>query len=64
MADILIRGMEMPTDSRVKLLVFPNGYVGIYDVYGKYLANARAIPLQEGHGRLGDLDALEELLNT
>lgn len=61
MADILIRGMEMPKDRRVELLVFPNGYVGIYDVYGRYLANARAVPLPEKHGRLGDLDKLKKL---
>jgi hypothetical protein len=54
MPDILIRGMEMPTEQRVEVLIFKNGYVAYYDVDGRYLGQAKATPLPEGHGDLID----------
>ena len=60
MADILIRGMEMPTEQRIEVLIFKNGFVAYYDVYGHYLGQARATQLPEGHGRLIDADAVIE----
>ena len=65
MADILIRGMEMPKsdDDYVIFTVYGDGGV----VYGpinrphvRY--KHRAVPLQEGHGRLIDGDALRKAM--
>lgn len=58
MADLVIRGMEMPTEQRIEVLIFKNGFVAYYDVEGRYIGQAKAVPLPEGHGRLGDLDKL------
>ena len=58
MADILIQGMEMPTNRDVTIRIDPNGEVYVYDTYPTLLL--RAFTLPEGHGRLGDLDALFE----
>jgi hypothetical protein len=60
MADILIRGMEMPEgDNKISIIIFSNGKVSLaHDK--KYAEYAEAVPLPEGHGRLGDLDALQE----
>lgn len=59
MADILIRGMEMPKDGHVIVRIYANGDVceptPCPGVWGKV---ARVTPLPDGHGRLGDLDAL------
>ena len=60
---LIIKGVEMPKDKRIEILVFPNGYVAVYDSDG-YLQDGRAVPLPEGHGRLGDLDALMKKLLT
>ena len=62
MADILIRGMEMPKgDNTTSIIIFSNGKVSLaHDK--KYAEYAEAVPLPEGHGRLGDLDALESEL--
>ena len=62
MADILIRGLEMPTEHRIEVLIFKNGFVAYYDVEGRYIGQAKAVPLPEGHGRLGDLDRLFEVV--
>lgn len=58
MADILIRGMEMP--NKDDILVFD---VWHGKVYARSTANTgtrryEVVSLPEGHGRLGDLDAL------
>ena len=58
MADIVIRGMEMPKEHRTDVLIFKNGFVAYFDVKGYYLGYARATQLPEGHGRLIDADAL------
>lgn len=60
MADILIRGMEMPKENDI--LVFDTWHGGMY---ARSTANIgtksyEVLPLPEGHGRLGDLDALAE----
>lgn len=60
MADIMIRGMEMPTAQRIEVLIFKNGFVVYYDAYGHCLGQARATQLPEGHGDLVDA---KELLN-
>lgn len=59
MADVIIRGMEMPTEQRMEVLIFKNGFVAYYDVYGHYIGQAKAVPLPEGHGRLVDKAAFE-----
>ncbi len=60
MADILIRGMEMPKDGHVIVRIYANGDVceptPCPGVWGKV---ARVTPLPEGHGRLIDADALQ-----
>lgn len=60
MADILIRGMEMPL-SKTELIVFPSGVVQVYDSRENYLGKAQAVPLPEGHGRLIDADAFKAM---
>lgn len=57
---IYISNMEMPTEQRVEVLIFKNGFVAYYDVYGHYIGQAKAIPLPEGHGRLIDADEFIE----
>ena len=62
MADVLIRGIEMPCNAEgceVIIRIQPNGEV--LDAH-KIHIGATAISLPEGHGRLGDLDALSESL--
>lgn len=61
MADILIRGMEMPKEVPVWGAIFPSGDVYVMDQNWK---GFKAVPLPEGHGRLGDLDALYEVAKT
>lgn len=63
MADILIRGISLPEDELkyVSLWVYGDGRV--YVINNASAACSRklqdlAVPLPEGHGRLGDLDAL------
>lgn len=54
MADILIRGVPMPVpDFHTTIIIMGNGDVLWYNE-----KVGTAIPLPEGHGRLGDLDAL------
>ena len=62
MADILIRGFEMPTDASLWLLIRPDGTVHKLKVCGKHGEPQQgvAVPLTEGHGRLIDADALIE----
>ena len=60
MSDILIRGMEMPTEYRTEVLIFKNGFVAYYDVDGRYLGHTKATQLPEGHGRLIDADVMVE----
>ncbi len=53
MADILIRGMEMPKDSPALVFVWPDGRVHPYGVYeSKKWEGVNAVPLPEKHGRL------------
>lgn len=56
MADILIRGMEMPKDRSLWLLIRPDGKVYKIKNGGKYgeLKIGTAVPLLEGHGDLID----------
>ena len=53
MADILIRGMEMPKEP-TPLTLYPDGRWNDYTDG----ANGEFLPLPEGHGRLIDGDAL------
>ena len=63
MADILIRGMEMPKEKNLWLCIKTDGTV--YNIkpggIGTAHAVGTAVPLPEGHGRLTDAD---ELLDT
>lgn len=54
MADILIRGVPMPVpDFHTTVIIMGNG-----DVFWYNEKVGTVVPLPEGHGRLGDLDAL------
>lgn len=75
MADILIRGMEMPTEEEISkfIIIRYDGEVWIGEsdnlVEGGFVAcyptnPMRAVPLPEGHGKLVDLDALINKLQT
>lgn len=59
MADLIIKGMEMPL-IKTELIIFPSGHVQIYDSHESYLGKARAVPLPEKHGKIIDGDALWE----
>ena len=56
--DILIKGMEMSNNGTLTLVVYPNGDVYLGDVL-KDVNIGKAIALPS-HGRLGDLDMVEE----
>lgn len=60
MADILIRGMEMPKSGRILCInIFPDGKVTRQlDLSCEQIATA--VPLPEGHGRMIDADALKK----
>lgn len=61
MADVVIRGMEMPKGDPKEptaVWIYPNGYVRVFAEIGNNVHSAEAIPLPEGHGRLIDADAL------
>lgn len=62
MADILIKGMEMPTDGHwgtVSIPFYIHGDGSVSDSKGHIIGSAVPIP---PHGRLGDLDALVDWL--
>lgn len=64
MADLIIRGMEMPKEGE-KILIAADGsvWVNAWPTRGYMrMENAHAIPLQEWHGRLIDADAISESL--
>lgn len=59
MADIVIRGMEMPKEP-TNITIYPDGCWCDYtsnDSYGKFVV------LPEGYGRLIDADALDKFLD-
>lgn len=70
MADIVIRGMEMPRfccECPLKESVYDVGYICLprKEPIKVNLCKGRddacpLVPLPEGHGRLGDLDALQD----
>lgn len=58
---ILIEGMEMPTKKNAVILITPSGdvwMIGNMPNEDTHLVKAKAVPISEPHGRLGDLDAL------
>lgn len=64
MADILIRGIERPRERSLWLCIKTDGTVYNIKPGGIGIAHAvgTAVSLPEGHGKLGDLDALSESL--
>lgn len=62
MADILIRGMEMPRDGVYWCEISIASDIAIITIHGEDRKSFSLVPLPEGHGRLGDLDKLEENL--
>ena len=59
---ILIKGMEMPTKENAVILITPSGdvwMIGDMPNEDTHLVKAKAVNVPP-HGRLGDLDALEE----
>lgn len=63
MADIIIKGMEMPKDGRIIIQIGSDGAVYFVEkctiMAEKYEKSSHAIQLPP-HGRLGDLDALQD----
>jgi hypothetical protein len=63
MADLVIRGIEIPKNGRITIQIGADGAVYFVDectIFAeKYEKSSYAIPLPDVHGRLGDLDALE-----
>ena len=73
MAEILIKGMEMPKDKPLNLSIYPNGEVVLFCIqgrdvydnecnYGDYKHKKIAVEIPEPHGRLGDLDKMESAI--
>ena len=64
MADLVIRGMEMPKgNNAISIIILSNGKVCLaHDK--KYAECAEAVPLPEGHGRLIDADAVMEIIRA
>ena len=57
MADLVIRGMEMPKERNLWFCIKTDGTV--YDI-GTAHAVGTAIPIPEGHGKLIDTDKMRE----
>ena len=70
MADILVRGMEMPKTCQICRTAKFDRIVGCEEwdrlsiAQRMYMRSETCplVPLPEGHGRLGDLDALDKFL--
>ena len=66
MADILIRGMEMPKDGRITIQIGADGAVYFVEkctiMAEKYEKSSHAVPLPEGHGRLIDAGVFRDQL--
>lgn len=65
MADLVIRGMEMPKMLRgeqcyVDVCIFADGSVVMAKAVPPYYQKFKAVSLPEGHGRLIDADTLQE----
>lgn len=58
MGGIYIKGMEMPTDERVRVVIYQNGQVFVD--HGTWFSEYEAISVPP-HGRLIDADALHKL---
>lgn len=56
MADLLIKGLELPTEERISLSIYPNGIVVNHSTLKVEKNRTTAIELPS-HGRLIDLDA-------
>lgn len=68
MADILIRGMEMPKDDRITIQIGADGAVYFVEkctiMAEKYEKSSHAAQLPEGHGDLIDRDALRKEIDA
>ena len=68
MADILIRGMEMPTQcGNCPISTNTRRCTILWREFGdpsKRLEDCPLVPLPEGHGRLGDLEIAEAILHN
>ena len=63
MSDLLIRGIGMPTEKPIAVVIHPDGTAYCAEMLAgvctEYLNDCVAIPVPP-HGRLGDLDALAQ----
>lgn len=57
---LLIKGIEMPKDRPQLLWVYPNGKALTVQSDVDPWKELQAVPVSEPHGRLGDLDKLNE----
>ena len=69
MADILIRGMEMPKDicgepGYVDVRIFSDGSVIMAKAAPPYYRKFEAVPIPEGHGRIVDAAEILEKANN
>ena len=69
MADLIIRGMEMPGNCLYcHFISYDNDHCVVMDkdipIYGTKPSWCPLVPLPAGHGRLGDLDELYEAAKT
>lgn len=59
MADILIKGLELPTEERISLSIYPNGIVVNHSTLKVEKSRTKAIELPP-HGRLIDADKVKK----
>ena len=63
MSDLLIKGVEMPKDKAVAVVIHPDGTAYTAEMFAgvctEYLSDCTAVPVP-AHGRLIDADALKE----
>lgn len=57
MADLVISGMEMPKNGHVVIRIYSDGKVENETTEREI---GMAVPIRAGHGRLGDLDKLDD----
>lgn len=63
MADILILGMEMPKDGVYWCEIGIAGEIATITIHGEDRKSFPLLPLQEGHGRCIDADAMERTMS-
>ena len=63
MADVLIMGMKMPKDGVYWCEIGIAGEIATITIHGEDRKSFPLLPLPDGHGKLGDLDALDKFIH-